>query len=192
MGRIAGVTAEETRERLLAAAAAVFARRGYAAASSAEITSEAGLSSGAVYASYSGKAELFVAALRSRCAIEVDALLGGDDPVGAITAAGSLLDRRAAAERALLVQAIVAAQDDKAVADVLRSTVTTRSTELRSLLAALDLLDDDVAPDAVARFTLMLGLGSLLVSALDLPPVDHDDWTALISRLIGAVAKKGS
>ena len=65
MGRIAGVTAEETRERLLETAAAVFARLGYEKASIAEISSEAGLSSGAIYAHYSSKAELFVATLRT-------------------------------------------------------------------------------------------------------------------------------
>jgi AcrR family transcriptional regulator len=188
MGRIAGVTAEETRARLLAGAAAVFARRGYAAATIAEITSEAGLSSGAVYAHYAGKAELFVAALRSRCAPQVDALLGGADPVGAIAAVGSSLDRREIEERTLLVQAIVAAQDDPAVLEVLRSTVAARNVEVHALLRQL--VADDVSPDAVARFALMLGLGSLLVSALDLPSIDHDDWTALINRLLDAVARK--
>lgn len=52
---------EQTRELLLDAAAAVFARRGYHEASVEEIASEAGFSTGAVYSNFSGKEELFLA-----------------------------------------------------------------------------------------------------------------------------------
>ena len=50
----------ETRERLLAAARAVFARRGFAGASVDEIAQEAGLTSGALYSNFEGKADLFL------------------------------------------------------------------------------------------------------------------------------------
>jgi AcrR family transcriptional regulator len=52
---------EQTRELLLDAAAAVFARRGYHEASVEEIASEAGFSTGAVYSNFAGKEELFLA-----------------------------------------------------------------------------------------------------------------------------------
>ena len=65
MGRIAGVTAAETRERLLRAAADVFARRGYDGTRVADIAVAADVSSGALYAHFGSKAELLVAALRS-------------------------------------------------------------------------------------------------------------------------------
>lgn len=51
----------QTRERLLDAAARVFARRGYHGASLAEIGREAGHSTGAVYSNFVGKEELFLA-----------------------------------------------------------------------------------------------------------------------------------
>jgi AcrR family transcriptional regulator len=51
----------ETRGELLAAAARVFARRGYDAASVAEIAEEAGYSHGAVYSNFEGKQDLFLA-----------------------------------------------------------------------------------------------------------------------------------
>jgi AcrR family transcriptional regulator len=50
-----------TRAELLAAAARVFARHGYDAASVAEIAEEAGYSHGAVYSNFAGKEELFLA-----------------------------------------------------------------------------------------------------------------------------------
>src|SRR4051794_40496154 len=52
---------EQTRDRLLDAAAKVFARRGYHQASLEEIAAEGGYSTGAVYSNFSGKEELFLA-----------------------------------------------------------------------------------------------------------------------------------
>jgi hypothetical protein len=49
MGRIAGVTAADTRERLLQAAAEVFAARGYDGTRVADIAAAAGVSNGALY-----------------------------------------------------------------------------------------------------------------------------------------------
>ncbi|HKE75173.1 MAG TPA: helix-turn-helix domain-containing protein, partial [Acidimicrobiales bacterium] len=65
MGRIAGVTPEETRERLLDAAARVFELKGYEGATVAQIAREAGVSSGAIYAHYASKADLLADALRA-------------------------------------------------------------------------------------------------------------------------------
>jgi AcrR family transcriptional regulator len=49
-----------TRARLLGAAEAVFARRGFHAATVDEIAAEAGATTGALYASFAGKEELFL------------------------------------------------------------------------------------------------------------------------------------
>ncbi|SDI90757.1 DNA-binding transcriptional regulator, AcrR family [Actinokineospora alba] len=53
--------AAQTREELLAAAKRVFARRGYAGASIADIAEEAGYSHGAVYSNFESKQDLFFA-----------------------------------------------------------------------------------------------------------------------------------
>jgi AcrR family transcriptional regulator len=52
---------EQTRAELVAAAAKVFARRGYHKATVEEIAAEAGFSTGAVYSNFDGKEELFLA-----------------------------------------------------------------------------------------------------------------------------------
>src|ERR1700737_3490334 len=49
-----------TRERLLDAARAVFARSGFHGASVEEIASEAGFSTGALYSNFDGKEDLFL------------------------------------------------------------------------------------------------------------------------------------
>ncbi len=64
-----------TRERLLEAAATVFARCGFGGASVDEIVEEAGLSKGAVYANFASKEALFLALL-DRCLDEEEQALG--------------------------------------------------------------------------------------------------------------------
>jgi AcrR family transcriptional regulator len=59
---------EETRERVLAAAARVFARRGFHATSLDAIAEAAGYSRGAVYYNFADKEELFLELLDRRCA----------------------------------------------------------------------------------------------------------------------------
>ena len=49
----------------------------------------------------------------------------------------------------------------------------------------------DLSPEAAARFALMLGLGSLLVRTLDMPPADRADWNAFIRRFVGAFSPAG-
>jgi len=190
MGRIAGVTAEETKQRLLATAADVFARLGYERASIAQIASDAGLSTGAIYAHYAGKAELFVATLRAHAEQEVEQLLGGEstlDFASFLVARGESLERRSTADSNLLIQAVVAAKRDPQVLQVLVTSFADRERMLVELLRAaqeVGAIDDDLAPEAVVRFTFMLALGSVLVRALELPSTDRDDWGALIRRLV--------
>lgn len=52
---------QRTRERLLRAAERVFARHGFSGASVPQIAEDAGVSTGAIYANFSGKEELFLA-----------------------------------------------------------------------------------------------------------------------------------
>lgn len=185
------MTAEETRSRLLEAAAAVFGRRGYDGASIAEITSEAGLSSGAVYAHFGSKADLFAATLEAHGGTEVERLLAADssgvDVARLLTVRGTRLARRRPVEGSLLVEAIVAAKRHPEVAEVLTATFAEREARLASLLRSAQAdgaIDAEVAAASVARFVLMLALGSLLVAALELPATDHDDWSELIASVV--------
>jgi AcrR family transcriptional regulator len=59
---------EETREQLFAAAARVFAQRGFHGTSLDAIAEEAGFSRGAVYYNFADKEELFLELLDRRCA----------------------------------------------------------------------------------------------------------------------------
>jgi AcrR family transcriptional regulator len=191
MGRIAGVSAEETRTRLLDAAATVFARRGYEGASISEICSEAGLSSGSIYAHYGSKAVLFGTVLAAHGRKEFDRLLTGaawdGDIADLFEALGRDLDRRAKAPSSLLVEGIVAAKRDPEVAAILRGAFADRARRLADLVRAgqgSGTIDPGADPDALARLCLMLAFGSLLSAALKPEPVDHEAWGAVIGRVV--------
>ena len=67
--------AETTRDRLVAAAIEVFVAQGYDGARVQDIARAAGLTTGAIYANYRGKAELLFDAIGALAGVEVDALL---------------------------------------------------------------------------------------------------------------------
>src|SRR5918912_2274858 len=93
----------ETRERLLRAAARVFARRGFRAASMEEIAAEAGYSTGAIYWHFEGKEDLFLA-MAAEFAVErvreIDDVIGdpGTDPAERARRGGDQWMRRLAAD----------------------------------------------------------------------------------------------
>jgi len=48
-------------------------------------------------------------------------------------------------------------------------------------------LDAALSPNALAHFCLLLSMGSALITP-DLHDVDDDGWTALLSRIVAALA----
>jgi AcrR family transcriptional regulator len=78
---------EETRARLLAAAAEVFAKKGYERASVDDIAQAAGFTKGAVYWNFASKEQLFLALVQEREAVLIEeffraaAAAGSDDYV---------------------------------------------------------------------------------------------------------------
>src|SRR5690348_11267824 len=114
MGRTAGATAAETRERLLRAAADVFARRGYDGARVSDIAESAGLSNGALYAYFGSKAELLVGALRAHGRRLLDDVVA--HPSRSISeqllTAGRSLRRRRDPDGYLIIEALAAARRD--------------------------------------------------------------------------------
>jgi AcrR family transcriptional regulator len=196
MGRIAGVTAAETRERLLRAAADVFAERGYDGTRVADIAAAAGVSNGALYAHFSSKADLLVDALRTH-GRRLLADLFAADPNRSVTelllAIGRWLPRRRDPRGYLIVEALVAARRDRDVARPMRDYIGERAdwlSELVRLAQAGGELDPVLSPNALAHFCLLLAMGSALV-----PPALHavgdEEWAALLARLVAALAPPG-
>jgi AcrR family transcriptional regulator len=197
MGRIAGVTATETRARLLEAAATVFAERGYDGTRVADIAAAAGVSNGALYAHFASKAELLTGALRAHGGQMLADLLATepDRPVtDLLLAVGRLLPRRRDARGYLIVEALVAARRDAEVSGLMRAHVGERADWLAGLISLAQLggeLDDELSPNALAHFCLLLAMGSALVTP-DLHGVGDEEWSALLGRVVSALAPRGA
>jgi AcrR family transcriptional regulator len=189
MGRVAGLTAADTRARVLDAAAAVFAEQGFEGARVAAIARRAGLSVGAIYNHWDSKAELLAAVAERHSADELTSLLTGAEDAGVldiVAALGQRLDERPPVAP-LLAEVILASRRDPEAARVLVREVQEQEALLADLLRfgqAAGEVVADVDPKVVARYCLMLGLGSLLVRAMELPSTDTGEWGAFIDRLV--------
>jgi AcrR family transcriptional regulator len=193
MGRIAGVTAAETRERLLRAAADVFAERGYDGTRVADIAAAAGVSNGALYAHFASKADLLVNALRTHGRNLLTELLAADPDqpvVGLLLTVGRWLPRRRDARGYLIVEALTAARRDEDVAGPMREYVGERADWLAGLIRlgqAGGELDPALSPAALAHFCLLLAMGSALITP-DLHAIGEREWAALLTRVAGALS----
>ncbi|MGZ4734959.1 MAG: TetR/AcrR family transcriptional regulator [Acidimicrobiia bacterium] len=195
MGRRPGGTTVDTKEQLLAAAARVIAARGYEGARVSEIAAEAGLSTGAIYAHYDGKADLLCAAINSRGPDAVAGLL--DAGIASSVAAtlkflGARLVSGARTGRArirgdVLIESLAASRREPQVAEVLRESIGTREARLAELIRhgqESGEISAAVSPEAVSRLCMLLALGSVVTRAIDLPAPPIDDWEAVIGSLV--------
>jgi AcrR family transcriptional regulator len=84
---------QRTRGELLEAATRLFAARGFGGASIDEIAAAAGYTSGAIYANFAGKEDLFLSAFEEQIARHIrevtEAVSGAGDHAGARSAAGA-------------------------------------------------------------------------------------------------------
>lgn len=187
---------DAVRHRLLAAAAEVFAERGYERAGVAEIARRAGLTTGAIYSRYAGKADLLLDAIDARTHDEISRLLEGprDDERGAavLAALGAhLVEPQPDAGQALLFEAFVAARRDPNVATMLQRRIEDQDARLAKLVEegkADGTIDPALATDALVLFSHAVGLGLLLyrIVGRDLP--SRRDWHDVITRMVGAAA----
>jgi AcrR family transcriptional regulator len=185
--------------RLLDAAAAVFAERGYERAGVAEIARRAGVTTGAIYSRYAGKAQLLLEAIDARTHDEIRRLLGGDGAAGRGTAVLAtlgehLVDPTPDPGQELLFEAFVAARRDPHVAAMLRRRIEDQHARLAKLVEeakADGSIDPALDTDAVVQFSHAVGLGFLLyrITDLDLPVPQH--WHEVITRVVAAAAAPG-
>src|SRR6202034_3763247 len=139
MGRVAGVTATETRERLLRAGADAFAAQGYDGTRVADIAASAGVSNGALYAHFGSKAELLVGALREHGRKGLADMFAADpgrrvDEM--LLPTGQRLRHPPTAGGYLQVEALVAARRDEDVARPMRDYMGERAGRLAQLVRA--------------------------------------------------------
>ncbi len=190
-----GGSADGIRERLVGAAAELIAEKGYEGAGVQEIARRAGLTTGAIYSRYSGKAELLADAIRATASPELEQLFATEAPVLSaselIRRAGSqLVTPRRSLNQALLLEAFVAARRDSEVAEVMREHLD-RVRETFTRVIDFGRRNGDLDPgldtEAVVHFCHAVALGFLVYETVGTSQPAPDAWSDLIGRLVDAI-----
>lgn len=196
---------DDVGARLLAAATAEFAERGYAGARVAEIARRAGVTTGAIYSRYRGKAELLSEAIDAATSDEFDELFTDHRFAGRMEdilriAGSNLIDRRPVKDRiaahgpGLLLESFTAARHEADVATLLSGRMSERHDRLAQVVEAAKAeggIDPQIDTTSLVLFCHALGLGFLLLDVVDLPIPERHAWEELIGRLLAATAETG-
>ena len=188
----------ELTDRLLHAAAEVFAEKGYERAGVAEIARRAGVTTGAIYNRFGGKAELLLEAVDHHVPRSLDNVLNGaSESVGRLpatkvlsTLGDHLLDDLDGGH-GLFLEAMVAARRDPELAARLRERVADEGRRLGKLVdegTSDGLLDPDLDQQAVVRLAHAIGFGMLLTRSMGLDLPDPDHWHVVIGRVLDGLA----
>ena len=195
-GTAEGEPSDELRERLLQAAAAVFARNGYAGAKVLDIVREAGLSTGAMYGRFRSKNEL----LR-------EAVIGRSTRVGLVAAEAAsirelfaylarLLGRPLNDAEAMRLEAYVTARREPDVAVAVADAYGVWRENVEQLVARPGELAEGVDPEAVLLLFRAVYFGLLLHRGAGLTNPDPQAWADVLRRVVdavtGSVAGEGS
>lgn len=188
-------TTESTESRLLHAAAEVFAERGYDNAGVAEIARRAGLTTGAIYSRYRGKAELLVEALDREIAGHLETVVARGEPsdaAGILSMLGADIlrdDDHHMLSSALLIEATVAARREPEVAAMLERRLADDRLRIAKVIEqakAEGLFDPQLDVLAVVTFVQSVGLGFVFFRTISMPMPDPDHWQTVIDRVIAA------
>jgi AcrR family transcriptional regulator len=194
----------QTRSQLIDAAAQVFARRGFQAASVEEIAEQAGYSHGAVYSNFEGKADLFLAvfedymAERVRELAETQAALADDASleVRARTLADQWMDRlaRDRASFALHLEFLADAGRNPELA----ARFGTRSSAMRETVARYighyqqeAGVELTMSAEDLALILRALGIGLAVESLVSPEAVRHDLYGDFVELLVSLLRERG-
>ena len=192
-----GPEGDPIRDKLIAAAAEVFAEKGYDRAGVAEIARRAGYTTGAIYGRFSGKAELLLAAIEAHTHNELEQLFADHRFEGRVTdvlniVGSHLLTDPFDAGQALLLEAFVAARRDPEVAELMRDLMRQRAETFAQFVEdskSSGLVVDELDTESIVRFCHAVGFGFLLFGAIDLQPPQAAAWERLIAQLVRALGQ---
>lgn len=178
------------RDRLLDAAATVFAQKGYEGAKIMDIVREAGLSTGAVYGRFPSKHDLLREAVVRQAP---GAARLGVDPAARvadiIVRLAQLSTEPLTDAEAMRLEAYVTARREPDVAAALDEAQRTARRAVQPIVDAA-VADGTVAPDidpeSVLFFVRTMQLGLLVQRAAGAPVPDTAAWSTLVDRVVAS------
>ena len=189
------LTNSELSDRLLAAAADLFAEKGYEQAGVAEIARRAGVTTGAIYSRYTGKADLLQDAVKNHAPTEITRLLRAEDndqsPKDILADMGEHLLDDLHESTGIFIEALVAARRDPDLAIVLHQLATQDGEQVKKILEAAKTsgsIDQDLDNLALVRLAHAIGYGMNVTRLLGLELPTKDSWTDVIDRVINSFA----
>jgi AcrR family transcriptional regulator len=196
MSEPAAAPDDPLREQLLDAAAAVFARQGFAGTKIQDIVREAGLSTGAVYGRFKSKQDLLREAVVTRTANVARLNKEGIDRVAdLITRGAGIVDAPLSDAEAVRLEAYVTARREPDVAAAIVEAQDHWRAVVQPLVDAA-LADGTVAegvdPETVLYFIRTMHLGLLLQRGSGITAPDAASWGDLITRIVASFGAGGT
>lgn len=195
-GAVSRLTAAERKAQLLGVAARVFARRGYAGTTTAELAESAGVSEPIIYRHFRSKKELFVELVRQTGAETVASwersLEGLSDPVerlAKLIRSNPMVSPRGYARYRVIVQALAEAEDAEihgALAEHVGALKGVIEREVRGAQEA-GVVSRRFSPELTAWTLIYVGVGHGTTAALRLPGVGVDARGNDVGDIIGLV-----
>lgn len=181
---------DEVRERLLRAAAQVFARKGYEGTKILDIVRQAGLSTGAVYGRFSSKDALLKEAVVGRAPHAVRMSDHPGERVADVIARASAIPSGPLTDHeAVRLEAAVAARRHPEVATALAEAQAGQRKLVQPLVeaaAADGTVAPSVDPEAVLYFVRTLQMGLLAQRASGARAPEPAAWRDLIDRVVAS------
>ena len=181
-----------TNDRLTAAAAEVFAERGYDGAGVAEIARRAGVTTGAIYSRYRGKSELLFDALDSTVGEHLDSILASSEhtsPADLLSTLGSHLLDKHGEEDALFLEAIVASRRDSELSEMLGRGLEDQGLRLAKIIEEAKSdgqFDNSIDTASIVAFAQAISLGFTIFRTLNTPMPEPKEWQVVIDRVISS------
>lgn len=186
------VDVDPLRERLLDAAAHVFAEKGYEGTKIQTVVRAAGLSTGAVYGRFTSKNDLLREAVITRSTPQLHAGAGADKVADLVARGATELAPGLTDAEALLLETYVTARREPEVAAAL-GEADQRWREAVAPLVEVALrdgtVDEGVDPQSVLFLVRVLRLGMLLHRGSGLPTPDGEAWEALVRRVVASFGR---
>jgi len=178
-------------DRLLAAAVDEFTDKGFEKAGVAAIARAAGVTTGAIYARWSGKQEMMLDALDLVMMDQLEQVLSSESAdVGEILGAlGSELVVRSPSSDALIAEAMVIARRDREFHTMLTRRIAEQETRLAHLIdvgKSAGMVDPALSTDAIVALCHAISIGFAMFGSIDRQLPAADTWNAVIGRLITA------